>query len=98
MLACVYFSAAVADNESKVSLPADDLQWKSGEAGRFMSPTAGWQQLINTFTGTVQVWLQERQGASADEAHVELKTEEGSTAAWMAVFHITNHLESKMQH
>lgn len=64
-------------------------------AGRFMGPSAG--QLINTSTGTVQVRLQERQGVSADEAHVELKTEEGSTAARMAVFQITNHLESKMQ-
>lgn len=81
-LACVYFPAALADNESKVSCLG---MIYSGEAGRFISPTWSatrrWQQLINTFTGTVQVWLQERQGVSAHEAHVELKTEEGSTAA-----------------
>lgn len=43
----MYFSAAVADKESKVSLSADDLQWKRGER-------LG-QELINTFTGTVQL-------------------------------------------
>lgn len=85
----MYFSAAVADKESNVSLSADDLQWKSGKQR--------WQQLINTFTGKVQVWLQEGQGVSADEAYVELKTEDSPTVARMAVYIVANHLESKIQ-
>lgn len=54
-----------------------------------------WQQPVNTFTGTVQLWLQEREGVSTDEAHVELETEDGPPAAPRAVFIITHHLEPK---
>lgn len=58
----------------------------SGKAEKLaaLSATAHWQwwqQLVNTFTGTVQLRLQEGEGVSADEAHVELKTEDGPAAS-----------------
>lgn len=63
-----------------------------------LSAAARWhsgQRLINTFTGTVQLRLEERQGVSADQAHVELKAEDGPAAAPRAVFIIAHHLKSK---
>lgn len=49
------------------------------------------------FTGTVQLGLWEGEAASADQAHVELQTEEGPPAGPAAAFTITQHLKPRMK-
>lgn len=70
----------------------------SGKAEKLAALSAGWQQLVNTSSGTVQLPLQEGEAVSADQAHVELETEDGPAAARRAVFIVTHHLKSKMKH
>lgn len=68
----------------------------SGEAEKLAALSAGrqpWRPLVNTSTGTVQLGLREGERVCADEAHVELKTEDDPAAARRAVFIVTHHLK-----
>lgn len=51
--------------------------------------------LLNTFTGTVQVCLEESEGVPVNLAHVKLEPEDNTPACRMAVFVVTHHLHGK---